>query len=394
MKHIVKKWMLGILISGFVVVGLGSGNAMAYTVAEFGNGGFLNIEYQVQARYAQSDIGPAGSSDTSLKNIYLRRDRLSILGMANETYGYAIQFEYPGGQRIDGTQVNQKRSEYKLSVLDYYLTADYADAFKIRAGKVKHMLTREVSEGCFDPLSLDRSYFILGPFGNKGDKTTRDEGIVFWGNLYNSMVQYRAAVMQGNNFGAQKPDNAGYRYTGRLHVSLLDPESGLGYKGSYLGKKKVLTFGAGYEMEQNAVFHDSSSGADDYQGFTFDGFFEYPTEMGTITLSGAFLKQDFNGAAVRGAPSADGINGEKNGNYVKAAYMLGKFQVYARIEKWAFANLDGVANQQVAWSAEGINYYIKGQELRLTLEMEQISFNKPTATGDFKTTLLQFQARF
>ena len=396
MKRFVKGWMLGIVVSGFILIGLGRGNAMAYTVAEFDNGGFLEIDYQVQARYAHSDIGPAGSTDSSTTNLYLRRDRLSFLGMVNQTYGYALQFEYPGGQKIGATQISSEASKYKLSVLDYYVTADYAEAFKIRVGKIKHMLTREVSEGCFDPLSIDRSYFILGPFGNNGEKTTRDEGLVFWGNLFNDVIQYRAAAMYGNNFGDQKPDGIGNRYTGRVHVSLLDPESGLGYKGTYLGKKKVLTFGAGYEMEQNAVFHDNSAtpGSDDYKGYTYDAFFEYPTEMGTFTLSGAYLNQDFNGAGARGVSAATSVNGEKNGDYWKAAYMLGKFQVYGRVEKWAFANLDGVVDQHVNWTAEGINYYIKGQDLRLTLEFEKIAFNKPTATGDFKTTVLQFQAKF
>ena len=396
MKRFVKGWMLGVLIGGFFLIGLWGQNAFAYTVAEFGNGGFLDIDYQVQAREAQSSIDANGNNKTT-NNFYLRRDRLSFLGMANETYGYALQLEYVGGQKITDTFVTGEASKYTLQALDYYVTADYADAFKIRAGKTKHVLTREVSDGCFDPLSIDRSPFILGPFGN-GDKTTRDSGVVFWGNLFNDVFQYRAAVMYGNNYGDEKPDNAGYRYTGRVHVSLLDPESALGYKGSYLGKKKVLTFGAGYEMEPNAVFSSIDaagvgSGAENYKAYTYDAFFEYPTEVGTFTLSGAYLKQDFNGAGTRGVPGAADIYGEKNGDYWKAAYMLGKFQVYGRMEKWAFASLNGVVDQHIDWSAEGINFYIKGQDLRLTLEREQIAFNKPPSK-DFNTTLLQLQARF
>jgi hypothetical protein len=391
MKHFANGWMLGLLLSGFIVIG--TSNAMAYTVAEFGNGGFLDIDYQVQARYAQSSIDENGNSNKT-DNFYLRRNRLSFLGMVNETYGYALQLEYGGGDKIGPTGVAQDANKYALSALDYYLVAEYADGFKIRAGKTKHMLTREVSEGCFDPLSIDRSYFVLGPFG---DKSTRDTGLVVWGNFFGDTLQYRLAAMTGNNYGDQKPTDAGYRYTGRMHVSLLDPESNLGYKGSYLGKKKVLTFGAGYEMEPHAVYSSFSggvgSGAENYTAYTYDGFFEYPTEAGTFTLSGAYLKQDFNNAGTRNVPGAIDINGEKNGDYVKAAYMLGKFQIYGRVEKWAFANLNGVLNQQVDWSAQGINYYINGQQLRLTLEFEKIDFNKQPAT-DFNTTLLQLQARF
>ena len=397
MKCFVKVWMLGVLIGGFLLIGPWGQYAMAYTVAEFGNNGFLDIDYQVQAREAQSSIDANGNKNTT-NNFYLQRDRLSFLGMANETYGYALQLEYVGGRKIGDTFVSPKASDYALTALDYYVTADYTDAFRIRVGRTKTQLTREVNDGCFDPLSIDRSPFILGPFGN-GDKSTRDNGVVVWGNLLNNVFQYRAAVMYGNNYGDQKPDNSGYRYTGRVHVSLLDPESGLGYKGSYLGKKKVLTFGAGYEMEPNAVYStynvatSTGTGAENYSAYTYDGFFEYPTEVGTFTLSGAYLKQDFNGAGTRGVPGAADVYGEKNGDYWKAAYMLGKFQVYGRMEKWAFASLNGVTDQHVDWNAEGLNYYIKGQDLRLTLEFEQIAFNKPPSK-DFNTTLLQFQARF
>lgn len=397
MKHFVNGWMLGLLLSGSIIIGV-AGNAMAYTVVEYGNGGFLDIDYQVQARAARSNIGPVGSGDSSATNYYLDRDRLSFLGMANETYGYALQLEYVGGQTIQATQVipRDQANKYRLSALDYYVTASYADAFNIRAGRTKHVLTREVDEACFEPLSIDRSLFILGPFGN-GDKTTRDNGIVFWGNLFHDVFQYRAAAMVGNNYGEQKPDNAGYRYTGRVHITLLDPEAGIGYRGSYLGKKKVLTFGAGYEMEPNAVFSTYAggvgAGSENYQAYTYDGFFEYPTDMGTFTLSGAYLKADFGNAGTRGVPDAMDLYGEKNGYYWKAAYMLGKFQVYGRIEKWAFARLLGVPDQHVDWTAEGINYYIKGQDLRLTLEFEKIAFNKPPSQ-DFNSTVLQLQARF
>ncbi len=397
MKRFIAVWAFAVLLCGFVLIGAGT-RAMAYPVAEWGDAGFLDIDYQVQARAAQSNIAPSGSTDKNGIDYYLWRNRLSFLGMFGQTYGYALQLEYPGGQWIDATQVvpRSEAAKYKLIALDYYLTARYSDSFNIRAGRTKHVLTREVMEGCFDPLSADRSYFIGGPFGD-GRNSTRDEGIVFWGNFFNDIFQYRLAAMYGNDFGNNKPDNIGYRYTGRVHVTLLDPESGLGYKGSYLGKKKVLTFGAGYEMQPNAVYSSYAggvgTGAENYKAYTYDGFFEYPTQVGTFTLSGAYLKQDFNEAGSKGVPGAIGVDGEKNGDYVKAAYMLGKFQVYGRKEKWAFANLDGILDQHVDWNATGINYYIKGQSLRLTLEQQNIAFSKKPARG-FQTTMLQFQARF
>lgn len=388
----ISRWSF--VVAAFVAVCFIGRPAAAMHVADFGEAGFLNIDYQVQAREAFSNIGSGPTGDDRTNNFYLRRNRLSFLGAVTETYGFALQVEYNGGRKIGDTAVSQQADDYKLLLLDYYLTADYADALKLRAGKTKHMLTREVNEGCFDPLSIDRSAFILGPFSDaRPEKTTRDYGVTALGNFHSGLFQYRLGIMQGNKFGDNRPGDMGYRYTGRVHVSLLDPEDNWGYKGSYLGKKKVFTVGAGYEMQQNAVFANHAvNGEKSYKAYTYDVFFEYPTGLGTVTASGAYLKHDFGGAGTNLAAGATGVGGEKNGWYGKAAYMLGKVQVYGRYEKWSFANLGGVAGQKINWTAEGVNYYIKGQNLRLTLEMQNIDFVLPGAK-DFRTVLLQFQAR-
>ena len=402
MRHLnrIGKWLLVAIV--FMALGFTGRTATALQVFESGDA-FLDIDYQVQARQAQSSIDENGNSNKT-NNFYLRRDRLSFLGAANDTYQFALQLEYDGGQKINETAVSKHASDYRLTLLDAYLQGDYGEAFKFRAGRTKHLLTREVSEGCFDPLSMDRSTFVSGPFTPTDrqnawseEKRTRDVGFTALGNLFDNVFQYRFGIMQGNNYSdAIKPDEIGYRYTGRVHVSLLDPESNFGYKGTYLGKKKVLTFGAGYEIQPKAVYktYDTTLGGhgwQNYQGYTYDFYFEYPTEMGTPTLSAAYLKQDFGEAGERGVPGA--ADGEKNGYYVKAAYMLGKFQVYARFEKWSFASLSGVIGQEVKWSAEGINYYIKGEDLRLTLEAQKTDFQIQSGTPDFRTIIVQLQAR-
>lgn len=403
MTHLngIGKWLLVAIV--FTALGFTGRTAAAFQVYESGDS-FLDIDYQVQARGAQSDIDSNGEKNRR-DNFYLRRDRLSFLGAVNQTYQYALQLEYNGGQRINETSVspNASKGDYTLTVLDAYLQGDYGDAFKFRAGRTKHLLTREVSEGCFEPLSMDRSSFVSGPFTPldrknawSEDKKTRDVGLTALGNLFDNVFQYRLGIMQGNDYSdAIKPEEIGYRYTSRVHVSLLDPESSFGYKGTYLGKKKVLTFGAGYEIQPKAVYktYDTTLGGhgwQNYQGYTYDFYFEYPTEMGTPTLSAAYLKQDFGEAGERGVPGA--TDGEKNGYYVKAAYMLGKFQVYGRYEKWSFASLNGVIGQQVKWSAEGINYFIMGEDLRLTFEAQKTDF-QIQSTPDFRTYVVQLQAR-
>jgi hypothetical protein len=392
-------------VVAIMAIGFTGRTAAAWQVYDSGDSAFFDIDYQVQVREAWRDMGSGSQGDQSTTDPYVRRNRLSFLGMANDTFGGAVQFEYNGGRRINALTVSSRDDKFDLTLQDAYATVLVSNALQFRVGKTKQVLTREIQEGCFDPLTSDRSDFILGPFTKNiwyYNKTTRDNGVAVLGNLFGDVIQYRLAVMEGNRYaGSTAPDNAGFRYTGRVHVSLLDPETGWGYRGSYLGKKQVLTLGAGYDIEQNAIFQDVVSTTDlvstdgaDYKAYTFDGFYEQPTDFGTFTLSGAYLKVDFDGAGTRGVDVATGATGERNGGYGKAAYMLGKVQVFGRYEKWSFANLLGVLGQKVTYTAGGVNYYINGQDLRLTLEVSKTGFEIANAVPDFTTVLAQFQARF
>jgi len=386
-------------VAVFVVVGITGRTAAAWHVYESGDAAFLDIDYQVQLREAWRNVN-ADNEKKSVTDFYFRRNRLSFLGMANETFGGVLQLEYFGGRRIGSLDVSKEDSKFYVNIQDAYATAVVSNALQLRAGITKQVLTREIQEGCFDPLSSDRSSFILFPFSHNEvrgyrSKTTRDTGVTVLGNFFSDVFQYRWAVMEGNKYsGSTAPPGAGYRYTARAHVSLLDPESGWGYRGSYLGRKKVLTLGGGYEMEPKAVFNPTRTGANDYKAYTVDAFYEQPTGVGTFTLSGAYLKLDFENAGVSNVPGTTDINGEKNGWYGKGAYMLGKTQIFGRYEKWRFANLNNVVGQMVTYASTGINYYIKGQDLRLTLEFSRTGFGKPNPTPDFNTVLAQVQARF
>lgn len=262
-------------------------------------------------------------------------------------------------------------------------------------------MNRENLEACEAPLTLDRSLFIRAPFVG-----TTDKGIAVWGNLFNDIFQYRMDVTNGRSATGTDTPKSNFRYTGRAHVSLLDPETGYGYKGTYLGKKKVLTIGGAYQHESDVAYSDTvaKSGAVDYKGWTADLFFEYPIDgVGTVTLSGAYEDIDLGGAYKGANPDSDtiGQNGEKNGYYMKAGYMLPKLplQLFVRYEKWSFANLNGVYDQRVDWYGGGANYYLRDQNLKLTFEASNTGFHKGSGTAvdgskDFMTYITQLQLIF
>lgn len=370
-----------------------AGTAFAGPVWTFGDEdqGLLKLDYKGQFQLLNRDTGasPDGSGDATEFNF--RRNRIALMGAWGDSFGLYVQTEYTEDRNILPLGISDG-ADGNMQMLDAVLRFKLNDSVNLWAGKFKYNLTRENLEACEKPLTLDRSLFIRAPF-----VTTRDKGVALWGNLFNDMFQYRFDVMNGRNDSASAPES-NPRFSGRVHITLLDPENGYGYKGTYLGKKKVLTFGAAYQTE--AAVASNGTEDVDYSAWTVDAFAEYPVDgIGTFTLSGAYVNYDLEDAYQGSAPDANliGLNGEKNGGYVKAAYMLPSMplQLFARGENWSFADLDGIYDQEIDFLGLGFNYYLRGQNLKLTVEYDQTDFDKEGPNcEDFNTIIAQLQVIF
>ena len=266
------------------------------------NEGWLQINYEMQllGQWRNNGSGPDGKDDTT--DIYFRRNRLSFWGMMNSKYGfyYAQEFQgdrYIGALNVWDTPVND------FFVLDAFFIANFSEKFNLRAGLTKDPLVREHNVGCFFPLSLDRSLFVYTSI----PRVSRDYGVVFWGNLMGQRLQYKLSAMEGID-SADQPSST-LRYTSRIHYSFLDPEKLPLYFGTYLGEKKVLTVGAGYQFEPDAAYGNQTLHTieKDYRAWTVDLFAEYPTAAGTFTFGAAYLDSDFDGLS-NGIESAAGTD--------------------------------------------------------------------------------------
>lgn len=392
-------------------IGLGAGLAMCAGVAYAGpqitfgpeGQGSLQLDYKGQFQMTVRDTGSGPGNDNSTMSFNFRRNRLALMGAYGDVISLYVQTEYLEHQDIGSLTVRDTESDAEFQLLDAVMRFDLHDSFKVNVGKFKYNFVRENLEACENPLTLDRSLFIRSPY-----VTTRDRGIAVWGNFFNDIFQYRLDAMEGRSAtaaAAPAPKSA-FRYSGRAHVTLLDPENTYGYKGTYLGKKKVLTIGGAYQYEPDVAYADTVNltGVKDYKGYTADIFFEYPVEkVGTITASAAYEKIDLGDAfmGLNPDPDAIGVNGEKNGYYVKAAYMLPNLplQFFGRYEKWSFASLNGIQDQRIDWYGGGLNYYLQGQNLKLTFEASQTGFHKGSGsaadgTKDFQTYVTQLQMIF
>jgi len=346
--------------------------ATAGPTIEFGKGSSLNLTYAVQiwnqTRGFTSATNGARSNDT-----FLRRNRLALTGQYDDAIGFYAQLE-GGGIGHTGND------DHEIFFRDAYVTFDYRDELRFIVGKVKNTFSRENLEACLEPLTLDRAELLsYTPFAG-----TRDVGAVVWGNLFDARLQYRLMVADGRE-GANVPKNKP-RITGRVHVSLWDPEYSYGYLGTYLGTQKVLTIGAAVDYEPDVAYANFLSRTDvkDYKAWTVDAFMELPTASGVFTASGAVFKYDTGGASAKSPDPALPITADLEGYYIKAGYMLpgkvgpGRLQVFGRHEKLDYGVRTGLAEYyDNTWNSVGFNYYIDGQRLKITGEYARVKFDTP-----------------
>ncbi len=369
-----------------------AGSALAGPIWTFGpdDEGLLKLDYKGQFQVLHRDTGASPDGDGDATEFNFRRNRLALMGAWGDNFGLYVQTEYSEDRNILPFGVSDG-SDGDFEMLDAVLRFKFSNSFNLWMGKFKYNLTRENLEACEMPLTLDRSIMIRAPF-----VSTRDKGVAVWGNLFDDKFQYRFDVMNGRNDSASSPES-NPRFTGRVHVTLLDPEKGYGYRGTYLGEKKVLTIGAAYQTEAAVAYAGSKEV--DYKAWTVDIFAEYPIEdIGTFTLSGAYVKYDMDDAYKNGTPDGDvtGFNGEKNGGYVKAGYMLPNLplQLFARAEGWSFAKLNDVYDQEVDVMGLGFNYYLRGQNLKVTVEYSTLDYDKEVSVKDTETIVGQVQVIF
>jgi hypothetical protein len=393
-------------ISASIALMLGlAAPAMAGPEWTFGpnNEGSLQLDYKGQLQLVVKDIGSGTNDDETSTNFNFRRNRLALMGDWGPNYGLYVQTEYVNRAGLNPLGAVSGDDDWEFSILDAQFIFVVNDAFKINAGKFKYSFSRENLEACEMPLTLDRSLFLTAPL--MGTNPTRDIGVSAWGNLFSDRFQYRFDVMEGRRSDSNAP-SSNFRYNARMHVSLLDPETRYGYRGTYMGEKKVLTLGAAAQYEPDVIYGDivAKTNKKDYFAWTVDGYFEYPVkDVGTVTLSSAYVKYDLDHAYLSGNPDPKGygLQGEKNGWYAKAGYMLPKMplQFFGRYEQWKFAQLNNIYNQKVDWAGLGANYYFRGQNTKVTAEYSKTSFDKEgTVFGvrskDFSTFVVQLQVIF
>ncbi len=367
--------------------------ATAGPTIKFGEQGSLTFTYALQGWLQQKGYTSATDSGSST-DAFLRRNRLTFSGQYNDFVGFYAQIEAGNDSKLGS---DNKSVYYR----DAYVTLDYRDDLRFIVGRFKNTFSRENLEACLEPLTMDRAETLsYTPFGG-----SRDTGVAVWGNLLDAKFQYRFMLADGREGNYVAKDNP--RLTARVHYSFWEPEFNYGYLGTYLGTQKVLTIGAAYDKQDGVAYgnYPTRSNIQDYKAYTVDAFMELPTQSGVYTVSAATFKYD-TGDAFNMTPDPDlAVNTDLKGYYVKAGYMLpgkvgsGRLQFFARHEKSDYgAKTGNIEYYDQKWNGIGANYYLDGQNLKVSLEFAKVSFDNehPTnpALQDYNQSTLGLQLVF
>jgi predicted porin len=196
------------------------------------------------------------------------------------------------------------------------------------------------------------------------------------------LLQYRLMVSEGVESSANPDDNL--RFAGRVSLSLLEPETGWFNKGTYLGKKKVLSLGLGFDSQNDLMLGVTE---DDNSVWTADVFFDHPVADGAVTVEAAYVDIEHATGEVDLVGLSMGDDAETW--YVSAGYLFPfHFQPYVRYETVDVDNKD-----ETDFFSIGANYYLKGHNCKISVDYTNVD---PDASGsdDQDIITVQFAAGF
>ncbi len=374
----------------------------------------LHFLFQMQgtSSYVYDRAAGEGAGDgVWTKDFAVRRARILLNGQAapNLTFFMDTDVSTATTQKLtdsSGDTVNVTSPERKnyMYLQDAYLSYKFADEFMIDAGKILLPFMHHNRQSAATLLGVDYAlkYVNLPLSGNSID-FWRDYGFELRGLLLETpltgkkgLIDYRIGVFDGTsrtNKGTttapvyqNKNDNP--RFTGRVQINLMDPEDGFFYAGTYLGKKKIFSFGGGMDYQQDVFLASNNRYKDDYFSWTADVMIDMPVdENAVITLQGGYVK-------VKNSPSLYGTTAatqwaDGSSYFVEAGLLLMKqFQPVMKYIATTRDKYNTNSEDNESYLVGGLNYYINGHNANIKFEYQHpLGDEHKDISGEKKFTL-------
>jgi hypothetical protein len=342
----------------------------------------LKMGIWAQTWYQHVEDGKAISNE-NLNDFMIRRAYFYLKGQVTEYVSFFthIASDKVGQEGLDNSGLGLGSG---IAWRDLWIALNLHDAFKVQMGRMYVPLTRNYGTTSTKAMLTMDLPFLQG--GSRGgifyaQKVGRDDGVTLWGNPLDGLLQYRLMISEGVE-GDDNPDD-NLRFVGRVALNLLEPETSWFNKGTYLGKKKVLSLGLGMDRQEDLTL----SGRADENNFvwTADAFFDHPLGEGSITAEAAYIDIK-NATQSQPAAYTALVSGDDAKNwYANLGYLLpckigrGRLQPYARFESVDVDKRDISGDERTDFWSGGINYYLKGHNTKLTADYMHIEQENETS---------------
>ena len=323
-------------------------------------GGFVQVNFEDGAVSAfEGRFGQTAIDD----RFRLRRARINLTGDFAEQFDFKMEGDF--GQS-DGTSGNRTA----FSATDIWINWHQFPAAQVKIGQYKAPFGLE-------QLTPDTTLYTIERTLPTGAITPdRQIGVELWGKPFTSiwperqdLLTYYAGIFNGNGRNITVNDNNNFMFAGRLE---LQP-----FTGKVFGQPSFLKLGgdvlnsrdeAGVNISQSSNLLVNSDGSlspfvlpspDERTAWSVDAWLE----LGPFDLIGEYLQEHVEGRTVNGvAPTFD--NFTTDGFYVTGAYFLIPKKLQAVVQ-WQYLNPGQKGNDGLYSILGGLNYYIRGDNIKL-----------------------------
>jgi hypothetical protein len=373
--------MKKLLASGLMAASFGAGvlmpqdaNAIAKIQINDESYAWISLLLQIRAEWTQD-----GQVDGSgwHNDFYVRRARILLGGKINKYVDFFAETDNPNmGKDTKETTNNGTKlvsnSSGKTFLQDAWIRLKLAKEFQIVLGQILLPFSHNNATGAIALLGADYNLTVV-KFPPTGHFVWRDYGAEVMGlvQLPQGSLDYRVGLFDGvesfvpaqntNYVAVNKDDN--YRLTGRLQYNLFDSE-GFYLRGTYLGKKKIVSFGLGFDYQKDAAANDynAPTKVDNYKAWTVDFIIDYPLESkDVVTLEAGYIDYDYG--------NTGNVN-DGTAIYAQGGYLFNKQIGIGKIEPYfRYQSFDSsVKDKDVKEYYLGLAYWIDGIRANIKAE--------------------------
>ena len=371
--RILLRGMVGFLCALALATGA-LGQAKSSVTVQAGSGETtLTVGGLVQGQFEDGDRGDSRFPATGTDRFLLRRARLNATGTFDKDFDFRLEFDLAGSLSA--------ASGLRAQLTDGYVTWTHYSFANVRAGQFK------------TPFGFEQLYpdprLITAERSLVNDRLTlnRQLGAQLSGTFLDKRLTYAVGTFNGNGVNNSNNDNNKFLWAGR--ATAVPWKSG---SGSWsVGADGFTSEDTGLALADLNL--DSTPATPDKDGL-FTGKrhgegFDSQVEAGPFSLWVEYLRVHFEPTSARPAARFD-----SDGGYAQAACFLvpNRFQVVLKYE--TFDPRRGFSGDDVSTWTAGLNYYIRGHDLKLLLDYLRTDLGTRANMPKQNKLLLRFQALF